>query len=110
MNIRPRAGETLCPDKPELPLSQARFARPVSCRADARARARPAPALARPRNTRAMSIDPRRRADIIAAVNAYNSANPGARLPRNAALLLAVMFGSDDTCQRSQEDLAAEGV
>ena len=56
-----------------------------------------------------MPIDPRRRADIIAAVNAYNSANPGARLPRNAALLLAVMFGSDDTCQRSQEDLAAEG-
>ena len=56
-----------------------------------------------------MPIHPRRRADIIAAVDAYNSANPGARLPRNAALLLIVMFGSDDICQRSQEDLAAEG-
>ena len=40
MNIRPRAGETLDSDNPELPLTQARFATPKSCHGDARARAR----------------------------------------------------------------------
>ena len=56
-----------------------------------------------------MPTDLRRRDDIAAAVAAYNSANPKARLPRNAALLLAVMFPSEDVCQRSQEAIAAEG-
>ena len=56
-----------------------------------------------------MPIDERRRDDIAAAVAAYDSANPSAPLPRHAARLLAVMFGSDDVCQRSQEAIAAEG-
>ena len=50
-----------------------------------------------------MPIDPRRRDDIVAAVAAYDSANPSAPLPRNAARLLAVMFASEDVCQRSLE-------
>jgi len=56
-----------------------------------------------------MPIDPRRRDDIVAAVAAYDRANPDARLPRNTARLLAAMFASDDVCQRSLEDIAAEG-
>jgi hypothetical protein len=56
-----------------------------------------------------MPIDPPRRDDIIAAVAAYDRANPETRLPRNAARLLAVMFASDGVCQRSLEDIAAEG-
>jgi hypothetical protein len=52
-----------------------------------------------------MPIDPRRRDDIVAAVAAYDRAN----LPRNTARLLAAMFASDDVCQRSLEDIAAEG-
>ena len=56
-----------------------------------------------------MPIDPRRRDDIVAAVAAYDSANPSAPLPRTAARLLTVMFPSDDVCQRSQEAIAAEG-
>ena len=56
-----------------------------------------------------MPIDPRRRDDIVAAVAAHDSANPSAPLPRNTARLLAAMFPSDDVCQRSLEDIAAEG-
>jgi hypothetical protein len=56
-----------------------------------------------------MPIDLRRRDDIAAAVAAYDNANPLAPLPRNAAQLLAVMFPSEDVCQRSQEAIAAEG-
>ena len=56
-----------------------------------------------------MPIDSRRRDDIVAAVAAYDRANPETRLPRNAAHLLAAMFASDDVCQRSLEDIAAEG-
>ena len=56
-----------------------------------------------------MLIDPRRRDDIVAAVAAHDSTNPSAPLPRNTALLLAVMFANDDVCQRSLEDIAAEG-
>ena len=37
------------------------------------------------------------------------SANPSAPLPRNAARLLAVMFATEDVCQRSLEDIAGEG-
>jgi hypothetical protein len=56
-----------------------------------------------------MPIDPRRRDDIAAAVAAYDSANPKARLPRSTARLLAVMFPSEDVCQQSQEAIVAEG-
>ena len=56
-----------------------------------------------------MPINARRRDAIAAAVAAYDSANPKARLPRNAARLLAVMFPTTDVCQRSLQDLAAEG-
>ena len=45
----------------------------------------------------------------VAAVAAHDSANPRAPLPRNTNRLLAVMFASDDVCQRSLEDIAAEG-
>jgi hypothetical protein len=56
-----------------------------------------------------MPTDLRRRVDIAAAVAAYDGANPNAPLPRNAARLLAVMFLTEDACQRSQEAIAAEG-
>jgi hypothetical protein len=56
-----------------------------------------------------MPINERRRDDIAAAVAAYDSANPKARLPRNAARLLAVMFSAEDVCQRSLEAFGAEG-
>jgi hypothetical protein len=56
-----------------------------------------------------MPIDPRRRDDIVAAVVAYDRADPSAPLPRNTARLLTAMFASDDVCQRSLEDIAAEG-
>jgi hypothetical protein len=56
-----------------------------------------------------MPIDLCRRDDIAAAVTAYDRDHPDSPLPRHAARLLAVMFGSDDICQRSQEAIAAEG-
>jgi len=56
-----------------------------------------------------MPIDLRRLDDIIAAVEAYDSTHPNAPLPPNATRLLAVMFPSEDVCQRSQEAIAAEG-
>jgi hypothetical protein len=56
-----------------------------------------------------MPIDPRRRDGLVAAVAAYDRANPETRLPRNAARLLAAMFANDDACQRSLEDIAADG-
>ena len=56
-----------------------------------------------------MPIDERRRDDIAAAVAAYDSANPKARLPGKAARLLAIMFPVEDVCQRSLEDLAGAG-
>jgi hypothetical protein len=56
-----------------------------------------------------MPIDPRRRDEIAAAIAAYSRNHPAAPLPRNAALLLAVMFPSEDVCQRSQGAIAAEG-
>jgi hypothetical protein len=56
-----------------------------------------------------MPIDPRRRDDIVAAVAAHDSAHPSAPLPRNTARVLAAMFANDDVCQRSLEDIAAEG-
>ena len=55
-----------------------------------------------------MPIDERRRDAIAAAVVAYDRANPEARLPRTAALLLAAMFPSEDVCQKSQDDIAGE--
>jgi hypothetical protein len=56
-----------------------------------------------------MPVDQRRRDEIAAAVAAYDRDHPDAPLPRNAALLLAVMFPSEDACQRSQEAIATEG-
>jgi hypothetical protein len=56
-----------------------------------------------------MPTDLCRRDDIATAVAAYDSANPKARLPRNTVRLLAVMFPSEDVCQRSLEDIAREG-
>jgi hypothetical protein len=56
-----------------------------------------------------MPIDPSRRDDIVAAVAAHDSANPSAPLPRNAARLLAVMFPSEEVCQRSLQAIAEEG-
>ena len=56
-----------------------------------------------------MPIDEHRRDEIAAAVAAYDSAHPSAPLPRNAAGLLAVMFPTEDACQRSREAIAAEG-
>jgi hypothetical protein len=56
-----------------------------------------------------MPINERRRDDIAAAVAAYDSANPKARLPGKAARLLAVMFPAGDVCQRSLNDLARAG-
>ena len=56
-----------------------------------------------------MPIDEHRRDEIAAAVAAYDSAHPSAPLPRNAAGLLAVMFPTEDVCQRSREAIAAEG-
>ena len=56
-----------------------------------------------------MPIDPRRRDDIVAAVAAYDRANPSAPLPRNTARVLAAMFANDDVCQRSLDDIAGEG-
>jgi hypothetical protein len=56
-----------------------------------------------------MPINERRRDEITAAVAAYDRANPEARLPRNAARLLAVMFPSEEVCQRSLQAIAEEG-
>ena len=49
-----------------------------------------------------MPTDLHRRDDIAAAVAAYDRDHPDAPMPRNAARLLAVMFRSEDVCQRSQ--------
>ena len=56
-----------------------------------------------------MPIDQRRRHEIAIAVVAHESANPKARLPRNAARLLAAMFPTEDVCQLSLDGIAAEG-
>ena len=50
-----------------------------------------------------------RRDAIIAAVEAHNRAHPAARLPRPAALLLVVMFDTEDVCCVSQETLRTRG-
>jgi hypothetical protein len=56
-----------------------------------------------------MPINERRRDDIAAAVAAYDRDHPDAPLPRNAGRLLAVMFPSEDVCQRSLDAIAGEG-
>ena len=56
-----------------------------------------------------MPIDQHRRDVIAAAVAAYDCANPEARLPRSTVPLLAAMFPIEDVCQRSLQDIAAEG-
>jgi hypothetical protein len=55
-----------------------------------------------------MPIDERRREALATAIAACDRAAVGP-LPRNAARLLAVMFPAEDVCQRSLEDLVAEG-
>src|SRR6516165_9057832 len=50
-----------------------------------------------------------RRAVIAAAVEAYNQANPDARLPRSAARLLLAMFPAGDEFRGSQELLRDAG-
>jgi hypothetical protein len=50
-----------------------------------------------------------RREVIAAAVETYKHAYPEAPLPRQTVQLLGVMFASGDVCQRSLQDLAAEG-
>jgi hypothetical protein len=57
-----------------------------------------------------MPIDPHRQNAITAAVAAYDSTNPLTPLPRHAVKLLSAMFPADDVCQRSQSDLASEGL
>ena len=56
-----------------------------------------------------MPIDQRRRDEIVAAVVAYDSTNPEARLPRSTVPLLRAMFPTEDVCQRSLQYIAAEG-
>ena len=56
-----------------------------------------------------MPVDQRRRDEIAGAVAAYDSANPLSPLPRNTVPLLAAMFSVGDVCQRSLDDIAAEG-
>ena len=57
-----------------------------------------------------MPINERRRDNIAAAVAAYESATPKARLPRNTARLLAVMFPLRGRMpNEGQEAIAAEG-
>jgi hypothetical protein len=52
-------------------------------------------------------MPPARRTQIISTVEAYNRTHPP--LPRNAGLLLAVMFAEADTCRQSQAHLIASG-
>jgi hypothetical protein len=50
-----------------------------------------------------------RREAIAAAIAAYNHDHPESPLPRPATQLLATMFAADEVCQRSLEDIAADG-
>jgi hypothetical protein len=50
-----------------------------------------------------------RRREIEAVVAAYDQANPRAPLGPIAVRLLCVMFPVEDVCQRSLEDIAADG-
>jgi hypothetical protein len=109
MNIRPSRGTDGVDVQTHHPPIQARFARAFSCHRDARAHARCWWASARPRSILLLPIEQRRRDDIAAAVATYDSANPEARLPRTTVPLLAAMFPTEDVCQRSLQDLAAEG-
>jgi hypothetical protein len=56
-----------------------------------------------------MPINERRRDDIATAVAAYDSANPNASLPRNAARLLAVMFPCETPMLSALAKAALEG-
>jgi hypothetical protein len=56
-----------------------------------------------------LPIDQHRRDEIAAAVAAFDNASPEARLPHSTVPLLATMFPIEDVCQRSLQDLAAEG-
>jgi hypothetical protein len=60
--------------------------------------------LGKPRSARAMPIDQHRRDEITATVAAYDDAHLLSPLPHSTVRLLAAM------CQRSLQDLAAEGL
>src|SRR5689334_24784188 len=109
MNIRPSRETDGVDVQTHHPPTQARFARAFSCHRDARAHARCWWASARPRSILLLPIDQHRRDEIAAAVAAYDSANPEARLPRNTVPLLVAMFATDNVCQRSLDDIAREG-
>ena len=51
-----------------------------------------------------------RRTEIEAAIAAHNDTDPEALLPPAAARLLITMFPRGNVCQRSLDDLAAEGI
>jgi hypothetical protein len=57
-----------------------------------------------------MPIEPRRQDAIAAAVAAHNGTDPEELLPPSATRLLITMFPRGDVCQRSLDDLAAEGL
>ena len=57
-----------------------------------------------------MPIALRRRDAIAAAIAAHNDTDPEALLPPAAARLLITMFPRGNVCQRSLDDLAAEGI
>jgi hypothetical protein len=50
-----------------------------------------------------------RRTEIEAAIATHNASDREPHLPPSAARLLAVMFRRSDVCQRSLNDLEAEG-
>ena len=50
-----------------------------------------------------------RRDAFSIAVETYNRTRRGPPLPRPAARLLAVMFGAEDVCCLSQQELSARG-
>jgi hypothetical protein len=56
-----------------------------------------------------MPINERRRDDIATAVAAYDSANPNASLPRNAARPLAAMFPCETPMLSALAQAAQEG-
>ena len=49
------------------------------------------------------------RREIEAAIAAYNATDPDLLLPPEAARLLAALFRQNSMCERSLDDLAAEG-
>ena len=113
MNIRPRAGETRCPDKPEHPPTQARFARayflPWGCSCPRLTGAAFGQPKEQPELCPSLPTAERRSA---AAVEAYNHAHPaGAAAPLSRCGCWRSCSAADDVCQRSQRGaVGCEGV